>query len=225
MKNQKIVFVFLLLISVCANAVVWEYELSDALIEMVDIRGNKTHSANMQVIDYYVKRISHYAKEYPSRFKDENEKKEVIQKLKELLEILEIMAEDQQNNPDFLDMAAFVNSMGYNVDIKGTGEKTVFYYKKLLDIMPDNPTANYNLGVFLSGTRTQHFESITYLEKALKLGRDDARYSLGLLYYQLGEKDKGISMLKKYSSDNPNNRRVKKVIEAMISNNLKYESS
>lgn len=223
--RSTIAFVLILLFPILAKAEVWDYELRDAMVEKVDERGNKSHSVDMRVIDYYISRIAFYAKEYPPKFKNKEEQDEVINKLEQLIGLLEIIGENQQNNPEFLARAAFANSMGHNVDLEGAAEKSGAYYEKLLRITPESPIANYHYGMFLSGTRKYHFDSIPYLEKALKLGQEDARYTLGLLYYEQGEKEKGMLMLEKYSMDNPKNVHVKKIIEAINSGNLKFESS
>ena len=220
-----IIFTFLLLLSTHGSAEVWDYQLKDAMVEKVDEKGKKSHTIDMRVIDYYINRISTHAKEYPPKFKSKKEQDEVIDKLEQLIGLLEIIGENQQNNPEFIARAALANSMGHNVDLKGSAEKSGIYYKKLLRLTPDSPIANYHYGMFLSGTRKHHFDSIPYLEKALKLGQEDARYTLGLLYYQLGDKEKGMSMLRKYSLNNPKNKHVKKLIEAINSGKLKFESS
>ncbi len=223
--KSTILFTLLVLLSAQANAGVWKYELRQAIFEKTDDKGIKSHSVDMEIISYYIERISVYAKQYPPRFKSKDEQDEVVGKLKQLLELLEIIGENQQNNPDFLAKAAFANSMGHNVDLKGSAKVVGDYYKKLIILKPESPVANYHYGMFLSGTNKYHFESIPYLEKALRLGQEEAKYTIGLLYFQQGQKDIGLSMLKKYSLDNPSNEHVKKVIKAINSGKLKFESS
>jgi tetratricopeptide (TPR) repeat protein len=203
----------------------WEYKLEDAINQKVDEYGNKNHSVDMRVIDYYLEIISNHAKEYPPKFKSKEEQQEIVTKLEQLIELLEIIGENKHDSPEFLARAAFANSMGHNVNLKGSAEKSGSYYKKLLKITPENPVANYQYGMFLSGTKKYHFDSIPYLEKALELKQYDARYTLGLLYYQQGKKEKGMKMLQKFASDNPSNSYVKKIIDALKSGKLKFESS
>jgi tetratricopeptide (TPR) repeat protein len=221
----KIVITFLLVFSMVSIAIGWDYDLKDAMVETVDKNGNKHYSVNMKVIDYYINRISMHAKEYPPSFKSKEEQEEIINKLNQLIGFLEILGENNKNNPDFLSRAAFSYSMGHNVNIKGAAQKSHYYYEKLLEITPESPIANYHYGMFLAGTQPYHYDSIPYLEKALKLGQKDARYTLGLLYYQKGDKEKGLGMLQEYSSDNPNDEHVKKVIEAINSGKLKFIKS
>jgi len=219
------IFIFLLFFLFNTKAYCWEYELKDAIIEKIDDEGNKSHSVNMQVIDYYLNRISTYARSYPPKFENEEIKQNVVAKLKQLIGTLEIIGQTQQNNPGFLSRAAFANSMGHNLDLENSDEQAISYYQKLLKIDPDNPVNNYQYGMFLSGTKKYHFESIPFLEKALEFGQKDAGYTLGLLYFHQGHKEKGIKTLQTYSSENPNNEHVLKIIEAIKSGELKFESS
>ena len=140
----------------------WDYNLRDAMIEKVDETGNKRYSVDVQIIDYHINRISIHAKEYPPRFQSKEEQEEIIFKLNQLLRLLEIISENQQSNPAFLERAAFSYSMGHNVNLEGAAQKSKFYYEKLLEITPENPVANYQYGMFLSGTRKYHFDGIPY---------------------------------------------------------------
>lgn len=219
-----VVFIFLLFFSISSNAKSWEYDLRDALIEKDDGSGNKIHSLDMRIIDYYINKISRHAKQYPPRFSSKEEQVEVIDKLQKLLSLLEIISESQHSNSEFLVRAAFSNSMGHNVNLKGAAEKSKIYFELLLNIKPDDPVVNYQYGMFLLGTKKYHYDSIPFLEKALKLGYEGARYTLGLLYYQQGNNEKGIIMLKKYSSDNPDNDHAKKVIDSINTGKLRFES-
>ncbi len=79
--------------------------------------------------------------------------------------------------------------------------------------------------MFLSGTKKYHFDSVPYLGRALELKQNDAQYTLGLLYFHQGNKQMGMEILQNYSKDNPNNCQVKKIIKAIKSGGLKFESS
>jgi tetratricopeptide (TPR) repeat protein len=201
----------------------WKYDLSDALSKSENDEGIIQYSVNLEVIDYYIARIAEHAKEYPPRFKSEEEFNEVAEKLDKLIGVLAIVEENQQKNADFLLKSAFVQSMAHNINMKGAAKKAKEEFDKLLELEPDNIKGNYLYGMFLSGTQKYHFESIPYLEKAFALGETDAQYTLGLLYYQQGDKNKGLSYLREYAANNPEQERVKKVISAIESGKLKFQ--
>ena len=96
------VFLFILLFPIHSFAANWDYDLKDAMIEKTDGNGKKSYTVDMGMIDYYIKRISVHARSYPPRFASKEEQKDVVSKLTQLLALLEIIGENQQNNPDFL---------------------------------------------------------------------------------------------------------------------------
>ncbi len=223
--NYLILLLFLVASPGLLAAEDWKYDIRDSLVEKTDEKGNKSYSVDMNVIDYYINRISVHAKEYPPKFESEEQRKNISDKLSILIKTLEIFGKNQQRNPEILARSAFVNSMGHNLDFENASKNAKLQYEKLLKLVPDSPLANYQYGMFLSGTSKYHFDGIPYLEKALSLGQDDARYTLGLLYFQKGEKDKGMKMLEEYSKSNPKNKHVKKTIKAIKNGTLKFQSS
>lgn len=204
---------------------VWKYELKDALIEKVGSDGKKTHAINVEVIDYYINRIAEHAREYPPKFRDEQQKQEVVEKLRQLLSLLDILGENQQNNPEYLRRAAFANSMGHNLDIPESSAKAMDFYRRLLKVEPESKLANYYYGMFLVGTRKYHFDGIPFLEKALALGVEDARFTLGLLQVERGKTEEGLRYLETYAKNTPDNQHVRKVIEGVKNGNLKFHAN
>jgi Tfp pilus assembly protein PilF len=76
--------------------------------------------------------------------------------------------------------------------------------QKSLEINPDEPMANNNLGVIY--LKQKNFkQAISYFEKELKINTnyDNALFNLGLAYYQIGEKEKALSFWKKTIAVNP----------------------
>jgi tetratricopeptide (TPR) repeat protein len=201
----------------------WKYELSEALSKSENADGITQYSVNMKVIDYYISRIAEHAKEYPPRFESQEEFNDVVNKLEKLIGVLAIIGENQQQNTDLLLRSASVHSMAHNINMRGAADKAKEEFEKLLKLEPDNVKGNYLYGLFLSGTQKYHFQSIPYLEKSFALGQTDAQYTLGLLYFQQGDKEKGLRYLREYAANNPEKERVKKVISAIESGKLKFQ--
>lgn len=226
-KPILIVCLFALITGCATNKSVqiWKYEISDILVKQQNENGQTTYSANVEIIDYYINRISINAKEYPPRFSSKEEQEEVTSKLSQLINILEIIGENQQENPDFLFQAAIANSMGHNLDLQGSADRAKNYFDKLLNISPENPEANYQYGMFLSGTSAYHFDGIPYLEKALAYGQKDALFTLGLLAVQQGHKEKGLAYLTEFSENNPEDTYAKRVINAVNEGKIQFKSN
>ena len=223
-KMKKYIVTFLLLaLPLAAISSDWKYELSDALSKSENATGITEYKVNMEVIDYYISRIAEHAKEYPPRFRSQEEFNDVAEKLEKLIGVLSIIGENQKQNAEFLLRSAFAQSMAHNINMRGAADKAKDDFDKLLKLEPDNIKGNYLDGMFLSGTQKYHFESIPYLEKAFTLGETDAQYTLGLLYYQQGDKGKGLRYLQEYAKNNPDQERVKKVISAIESGKLQFK--
>jgi len=221
---MKPLFIFLFISFYTSQlfALQWEYTLKDALITTVDKDGHKQHSIDIKVIDYFINAISPYARSYPPKIKNEQDKKEITDKLVKLSNMLETLLANQPKNIVLLTKAAFVHTMAHNVDIKGSFNKAKHNYEVALSIDTNSAKINYMYGMFLVNTKKYHYHSIPYLEKALDLGVDDARYTLGLLYYHQGNEIKGLEFLHTYAKDNPKNQHVKNIIEALKNKKLAF---
>jgi tetratricopeptide (TPR) repeat protein len=137
-----------------------------------------------------------------------------------LIELFEILAADDDARTELLLKAAFVDRIGHNLDIEGAPQKAVQNYERALKREPNNPQANVSYGIFLAGTGELQQKSIPYLETALKLGVADARYTLGLVYISLGDKEKALGYLEAYSKKRPEDTKAKEIIEAIHSGNI-----
>lgn len=221
-KLRKLTTILLLICSTNLLAIQWDYTLQDAVKKSVDTNGQTKYSIDMRVFDYYLKKISAYADNYPPQFANDEERNEIHNKLTDLINMLEIIGKTQQRNPNFLYRASHANKLGHNMDIQGSSQRAKNYYSTLLDIFPDNPKINFTYAQFLVSTSAYHFESIPYFEKALELGIEHAKFSLGLLYAEQGNTKKGLKILQEYSRNYPKNSYVQKVIKAIESGNVKF---
>jgi tetratricopeptide (TPR) repeat protein len=89
---------------------------------------------------------------------------------------------------------------------KGQDEAAIAEWKKALEINPEDPMANNNLGTHLL-KRGQLDEAIPHFEKAVALKPDyaDAQNNLGIVLLQKGKVDKAIEHLEKAEGINPRN--------------------
>jgi Tfp pilus assembly protein PilF len=119
--------------------------------------------------------------------------------------------------------AAILSGFAHNLDIEGAADNAVKYYERILKREPNHPRANYHYGRFLASASKPR-ESLPYLEKALRSGVEEARYTLGLTYLTMGDKEKALDYLNAYSRNNPDNQEAKKLIEALKSGGLKIQT-
>lgn len=155
-----------------------------------------------------------HAKNYPPKFDTPQDRQRAIQDVKTLSGMLDILISGPSANPELLVRAGFLNSIGHNLDIPGSAEKTVAIFQRLLAALPSDPRGNYMYGTFLAGAGKPK-EALPYLEKALAVGVVDAAYALGMTYLTLGDKGKALENLEGYKRRNPGDGNVDKLIDAI----------
>jgi len=163
--------------------------------------GDQQHALDVAYLDQVINDLAIHAKNYPPRFDTPQDKERAVKDTTELAGILDILLQTR-NDPEFLLRAALVNSIGYNLDIPGTGTKANALFLRVLEVAPDHPGANYAFGAFLGGAG-RPLDALPYLERALALGAPDAAYGLGFTYLSLGNKEQALKYLEQYRASTP----------------------
>ncbi len=179
---------------------------------------------SQQLVSEYIDWAGPYIRAYPPRFQSQDHQKKVIASSLMVLSDIKKIDPTKIENVSLLTDLAYILSMGHNLDM-GTAELSKSFFEVALKKEPDNRRANYLMGMFLTSTRNYHFDSVPYLEKALELGEEDARFTLGLIAVNQGKKKEGLSMLKRYSESHPDNEHVIKIIAAIEKEELKFKTS
>lgn len=92
------------------------------------------------------------------------------------------------------------------------------FYRKALEMEPDNARMHFNLGQALLSTRDLEGAREAF-EKAVSLDRRVhplAHYNLAVLYARKGEREKALGSLENYLSMHPGDRVVKKTIDHIL---------
>lgn len=199
----------------------WQYKLSDVAVTKTGADGSTTHALSLEVVDYFLQTIAGRVDQYPIVFASNAERMDVTDKLGRLTAILSELDEGASVNLDILRREAFAYNLAYDMDFPGSGEKANDLYQRLLKLTPDEPAANYLYGAFLAANDTLRPQSIPYLEKAGKLGVKKANYTLGVVYVALGKDQQALTCLQQYSADFPDDQRVKSLIAAVKSGDIR----
>lgn len=200
----------------------WQYKLSDVAVTKTGADGSTTHALSLEVVDYFLQTIAGRVDQYPIVFASNAERIDVTDKLGRLTAILSELDEGASVNLDILRREAFAYNLAYDMDFPGSGEKANDLYQRLLKMTPDEPAANYLYGAFLAANDTLRPESVSYLEKAGKLGVKKANYTLGVVYVAMGKDQLALTCLQQYSTDYPDDQRVKSLIAAVKSGSIKH---
>ena len=168
--------------------------------------------------------IAPFLREYPPSFQDAEHERRLRRTTMEMVDELNALDLSDVKDSDVLTSIAFIFSMAHNLDL-GTAPKAKEVFERSLSMNPDNLRSNYLFGMFLVSTREHHFDALPFLEKALALGEKDARYTIGLLLVEKGERDKGIQILEAYAADHPEQTRPRSLIQAIKEGTLKFRSN
>ena len=185
---------------------------------------SKDKKLSSKEINRYIQWVEPYIKQYRPKFKSTEQQKKIY--LSSMLVIKEILKLDYSNISDSKVLAKLghISAKGHNLDLQSAPTAKLLF-EKSLEIESEDVKTNYLMGMFLVSTRKYFYESIPYLEKALKLGQEDARFTLALIKVKQGKLDEGLKMLEKYSQKNPENEHVKKIIQSIKDQKLKFKES
>jgi tetratricopeptide (TPR) repeat protein len=183
---------------------------------------DKYHALDVAYLDQMMDDLSIHAKNYPPRFDTPEDKQRAIKDATALSGVLDILLQDPATDPELLLRAAYVNSIGHNLDIPGTGNKADTIFTRLLEVTPSEPRANYAYGSFLAGAG-RALDAVPYLEKALALGASDAAYGLGFAYLTLGNQEQALKYLEQYSKGQPGNADIERLIQAIKDGKLQLK--
>jgi tetratricopeptide (TPR) repeat protein len=213
MRIAHLAFSLLFAFSLAQAAEYGNYEPKRILM-VTETPSGKTYGIDTKYLDQILNDLGRHAKNYPPQFDTPQDKPRAVQDVKMLSGMLDILINGPSPNPEILWRAGFLNSMGHNLDIAGSAEKTSAIFKKLLAMSPSDPRGNYMYGTFLAGVGKPK-EALPYLEKALSVGVADASYTLGMVHLSLGNKDSALENLESYKQRNPNDMNVTKLIDAI----------
>lgn len=181
-----------------------------------DSPSGKKYGIDLKYLDQMLNDLALHAKNYPPQFDTPQDQHRAGQDIIKLSGLLDVLVNGPNPNPEFLRRAGFLHSMGYNLDIPGSGEKVAVIFKKLLTAVPSDPRGNYMYGKFLAEA-SRPKEALPYLETALSVGVIDAAYSLGLTYFILGDREKALQNLEDYRKMRPNDTVAAKIVDSIRS--------
>lgn len=159
------------------------------------------------------------ARDYPPTFADKKEQelaKAEATKAGELLVILDL-AKQEKPSIDLLLLAARLEAAAHNLDVRGAADRAITYYERVLALQPDHAQASFLYGCFLAGTATGQAKAVPHLEKALQLGEERARFSLGLCLLMQGDKAKAREHIAAWSKANPDDFKAKALLKVIDS--------
>ncbi|MEJ2655264.1 MAG: tetratricopeptide repeat protein [Acidihalobacter sp.] len=214
----------LLLTASFAQAAEYGHYDPKRLLSVSETASGKHYRFNLGYLDQVLRDLSAHARNYPPRFDSPQGRQRAVEDVKRFARMLDILVNTPRPNTQILARAGYLNSIGYNLDVPGSGEKAIAIFEKLLAATPSDPRANYLYGSFLANAQKPR-QALPYLEKAYAGGMADAAYTIGMAYLSLGNREKGLEHLEIYKRRNPDDTRVGRLIEAIRAGKIRSGKS
>lgn len=225
-KTMNKYLLTILIFFACTNTYGKEYGNYNPkrMLTVSETSDGKKYGLDGSYLDQMLNDLASHAKNYPPQFDTPQDRQRATQDVTLLSGMLDILINAPTPNLELLARAGFLNSIGYNLSIAGSGEKTNSIFQKLLSAAPSDPRGNYMYGTFLAGAGKQK-EALPYLEKALSVGVVDAAYAIGMTYLALGDKGKALERLEDYKRRKPADGNVDKLINAIRNGKIEFKKS
>lgn len=216
----------LFVLSVASAASAREYGNYDPkrLLTVSETPSGKKHGFDGAYLDQMLNDLSAHAKNYPPQFDTPQDQERATQDVTVVSGMLDILINVPTPNQELLARAAYLNSIGHNLNIAGSAEKANSIFQRLLAATPSDPRGNYMYGTFLAGVGKAK-EALPYLEKALAVGVTDAAYAIGMTHLALGDRELALKNLEDYKLHKPSDGNVDKLIDAIRNGKIEIKKS
>ena len=159
-------------------------------------------------IDDFLQLVEGKARHYPPRFSERQERRGFEAKLKEVTAQLDTLAANENASFDILMRAFKASVMARNLDLGSIyTTRSLSYAQRILKINQEDAEANFWFGFGLS-EGGGHREAISYLDKAMKAGVQEAYLSAANNYIALEQKKNAVQTLKNYKIKYPQEAEV-----------------
>jgi len=194
------------------------------LLTISETPSGKRYGVDEAYLDRMLNDLALHAKNYPPRFDTPQDRQRAIRDVRILSGMFDILISGPAANTGLLARAGLLNSIGYNLNIAGSAEKTTAIFQRLLAAAPSDPQGNYRYGMFLAEAGKPK-EALPFLEKALAAGVTNAAYTLGMTYLALGDKQNALNNLEIYSQHRPSDGNAARIIDAIRNGKVKIKHS
>ncbi|MDY6481544.1 hypothetical protein SKM54_03665 [Acinetobacter faecalis] len=167
-----------------------------------------SNQVDVTEIDDFLQMVEGKARHYPPRFTERQERKGFEQKLKQVNQQLEALTAKDNASFDVLIRAFKASVMARNLDLGSAyTTKSMNYAQRLQKLNKNDPELNFWFGFALSEGGGQR-EAISYLDKAMKGGVQEAYLSATNNYLAMEQKKNAVQTLKNYKLQYPQEANV-----------------
>ncbi len=173
------------------------------------------YTFDLEFADRLLAGLQVHANQWPARFRSKEDHVRAVRFVQRFGKVIDPLLAQDSPAPLLL-RAARLHSMGHNLEIPGSAQKSIELFEKLVEIDSESPSANYYYGVFLAGTGSLTERSIAYLEKARSLGVTEATYTLAIAHLTArGDQDTATKILEDYVKEQPEDEQAAILLNAL----------
>lgn len=174
----------------------------------------------MKVVDRISADLAAHALHFPTTFRSPEERKRAEVDVLRLATLLDTVVKREPGQPDdasseLLLKLAMLWTISCNLDMPGSVDQAIAMFERLLAREPEHRWANFHYGSFLAAIPTRRARAEPYLQKALQLGLDDARWQLAQLHAAEGDETAALQDLQAWLKLHPEDARAKALVETI----------
>ena len=171
-------------------------------------------SENFERIDQTLEVAFQHARNYPPEFDSETQKDGLKKELIEVIAQLEQMLDNSTERQQILFRLGKANTLAFNLDISRSREKADKYFAELFTLDPNHAEGHLFYGQHLSG-RGEFKSAIEHLQIAADGGFDMALNMIGLAYVQMGNKEDAKASFQKFQRKHPEDPQVQMLLDSL----------
>ncbi|GAA5094404.1 tetratricopeptide repeat protein [Wohlfahrtiimonas larvae] len=192
-------------------------------IDKLLVKNEQGATIDLLYLQDRIEELSKNAGTYPTQFDSEEDQRQATKEIQILLEVAKTMTE-ASTEPSTLYLSMQIARIGHNLDIKGAAEQTINYADQFIKQTPDDSTGYFFMGAFLAESGKIK-EAKPYLDQALSLGNEAARWSIAMSYLFENRAEDALREFKIYQKNFPKDPRTKQMIELINSEDFKIEGA
>ncbi|MEI8011097.1 MAG: tetratricopeptide repeat protein, partial [Candidatus Omnitrophota bacterium] len=171
---------------------------------------------DFEAIDQALDTAFQHARNYPPEFDSDTQRESVTKELLDAMSRLESRLDNSAEVQPILFRLGKAHTLAFNLDLAGSREKSDKYFAELFKLNPNHAEGHLYYGQHLSG-RGEFKSAIDHLQIAADGGFDLALKMIGLVYVQMGDKEKARASFEVFLKKYPGDPQVKLFLDSLNS--------
>lgn len=182
-----------------------------------------TSGVDLEYLDQVLNDLARQALYYPPVFSDDAERARATSDVQVLMKMLRPLTSRKYPPSAALLRSGLLHLLAWNLDLPGAEAIAFNHLELYLKRTPGDAYANFLLGVCYAGSANQQAAAIGYLNRAVAGGVPQAHYTLALVYYTQGDRQRALENLQLYQQAFPDDPDIAPLIRAIQNGEVQVE--